>query len=252
MAFYRGTTFTLYCKRLLGQNTSCLHIQALLEKGKQLFKVRPTHNKGNMFISVKHMERIFGASKGRLRKTVHATVTKWKDFLSCKVNSSRIHTSQQQKWIFSPQSITGIGKNSKQSSDFSRSKALLITPSIPAPSSAISHYEWSFENPISNRRQSSSKRKRHIPCANRANCSLPALLVPASTLPYFSTWTLPISSSSELFYYLNFTSSHFNFLNNTGYLKPQPWSNTQKFVGFKKMGDKGITEKKKIQFCSSK
>lgn len=75
---------------LLGQNTSRLHIQALLEKGKQLFKAFPTHNKGNIFISVKHMERIFLASKGSLRKTMHATVTKRKDFLSCKLKDPHI------------------------------------------------------------------------------------------------------------------------------------------------------------------
>lgn len=84
--------------RLLGQYSPGLHIQALLENENQLFKMQPTHNEGNILISTKHTERIFVASKGNLKKTIHATVTKRKDFLSCKVNSSRIHTSQHEKW----------------------------------------------------------------------------------------------------------------------------------------------------------
>jgi len=94
---------------------------------------------------------------------MHATVMKRKDFLSCKVNNSRIYISQRDKCISSPQAITGINKNSKQSPHFSRSKALLVTPTVPAPSSAMTHYDWSFENPTINEWQSNSERKRHVP-----------------------------------------------------------------------------------------
>lgn len=219
--------------RLLGQNTSCLHIQALLEKGNQLFKIQPTH-KGNIFISTKHTERIFVASKGSFRKTIHATVTKRKDFLSCKVNSSRIHTSQHEKLISFPWAITGIRKNSEQSSHSSRSKAVLISPLVPVPLSTITRCEKSFENSTSNWSQSSSERKHRVPGdtgkaipSQRSLFQLPSL--PCQLLPPAPT----------LFYYLNLISSHLNFLNNTGYLKPQAWSNAQKLSGFKKRGVRG-------------
>lgn len=90
----------------------------------------------------------------------------------------------------------------------------------------------------------------HTPWSNKATCSLPALLVLDSTLAYLPTSPLPTSSSSKLFYYLNFISSHFNFLNHTGYLKPQAWFNSWKLVGFKKRGQGDNRKKKNIQFCS--
>lgn len=95
-------------------------------RGEALPQVCATYKKGDMFISVTYMGRIFVASSGSLSKTMHATVTKRKYFLNCKVSSSRIHTSQREGRTSSPQAITAINKKSKQSSGFSVQPSLLL------------------------------------------------------------------------------------------------------------------------------
>lgn len=195
-------------------------------RGEALPRVCATYKQGDMFISVMCLWRIFVASSGSLSKTMHAIVTKRKYLFNYKVSSSRIHTSQREGRTSSPQAITAINKNSKGSSGSSVQPSLLLHQ--------LTHCH--LPHPVTNTplKILPATKGRAAPKGNAAShwVTVPflrsffqILLCPA--LPF------PISSSSKLlFYYLNLISSHFSFLNNTGYLRPQAWFSAQVLVGF--------------------